>query len=188
MPSPSFFRPLFRRLLAGLAAASLALVAPALAFATTGPEPRQAIDIDRFMGRWYEIVRTPNDRQRNCHGAYQVWAKAPKDGFHIDQVCHVGDRDGPQRHVATSARIVDPTTNAKFEASFFGGLIRRQYWVIDHGDNYGWMIANTADGKFVALLARTPGLPAAKLAALKSRIRALGFDNTLQDVGLDRAP
>ena len=172
---------------AGLVLAA-ALVAPTLALAETGPEPRRSIDIDRFMGRWYEIMRTPNDRQRNCYGAYQVWSKAPRGTFQIDQVCHAGSRQGPERHVGTTARIVDPTTNAKFEASFFGGLIRRHYWVIDHGDDYGWMIASTSDGKFVALLARAPGLPQSKLASLKSRMRSLGFDNRLEEVGVDAAP
>lgn len=169
-------RPLLLLVLAAILAAPPAL-------AETAPEPRRAIEIERFMGRWYEIVRTPNNRQRNCHGAYQVWAKKRDGTFDIDQVCHAGDRNGPARHVDTAARIVDPATNAKFEASFFGGLIRRQYWVIDRADDYGWMIASTADGKFVALLARTPGLPTAKQAALKARMRALGFDSTLEDVG-----
>ena len=169
-----------RRLLLLLLAAALT-ASPALA--ETAPEPRRAIEIERFMGRWYEIVRTPNNRQRNCHGAYQVWTRKRDGTFDIDQVCHAGDRNGPARHVDTAARIIDPATNAKFEASFFAGLIRRQYWVIDRADDYGWMIASTADGKFVALLARTPGLPAARQAALKARMRALGFDNALEDVG-----
>nr|WP_295106537.1 lipocalin family protein [uncultured Caulobacter sp.] len=165
------------------ALAAVLAIAATPALAERAPEPRRVVDIDRFMGRWYEIVRTPNNRQKNCHAAYQVWSRKANGAFDIDQVCHVGDRDGPARHVDTAARIVDPTTNAKFEASFFGGLIRRQYWVIDHGDDYGWMIASTSDGKFVALLARTPGLSAARLATLKARMRALGFDNPLEDVG-----
>ena len=169
-------------IIVGLAVAGLA-AAPARA--ETAPEPRRAIEIDRFMGRWYEIIHTPNNRQRNCHGAYQVWVKKRDGTFDIDQVCHAGDRNGPERHADTAARIVDPATNARFEASFFGGLIRRQYWVIDRADDYGWMIASTADGKFVALLARSPGLPAAKQAALKARMRALGFDNRLEEVGAD---
>jgi apolipoprotein D and lipocalin family protein len=165
-----------------LALALALLIAPS-AMATTGPEPRRSLDIERFMGRWHEIVRTPNDRQKNCHGAYQVWSRKADGVFSIDQVCHAGARDGPARHFATAARIVDPATRAKFEASFFGGLIKRQYWVIDHDNDYSWMIASTSDGKFVALLARSPGLPASQLANLKIRIRALGFvDNPLEDV------
>lgn len=160
------------------------LALAAMAPVPGAPEPRRALDLDRFMGRWHEIVRTPNDNQRNCHAAYQVWARKPGGGFSIDQVCHRDSAKGPERHFATHARVVDPTTNAKFEASFFGGLLRRQYWVIDHADDYGWMIASTADGKFVALLARSPGVPEPQLSALERRMRALGFTaNKLERVG-----
>jgi apolipoprotein D and lipocalin family protein len=174
-----------RHMFSSLAIAAVVALAMAVtpACAETAPEPRRSVDIDRFMGRWYEIIRTPNNRQKNCHAAHQVWTRKADGAFDIDQVCHLGDRNGPARHVDTAARIVDPATNAKFEASFFGGLIRRQYWVIDHGDDYGWMIASTSDGKFVALLARTPGLAPPRQSSLKARMRALGFANALEEVG-----
>lgn len=162
---------------------ALLLALPAAARAEA-PQPRRKVEIEPFMGRWYEIVRTPNDRQRNCHGAYQVWSRKADGTFNIDQVCHRDRRDGPASHFSTAARILDPSTNAKFEASFFGGLIRKKYWVIDHGDNYGWMIASTSDGKFVSLLARTPGIAPTLKATLKMRMRQLGFaGNALEDVG-----
>jgi apolipoprotein D and lipocalin family protein len=175
--------PVKSELRSNLAAASamlLFLAAPAFAGA---PEPRRSLDLTRFMGRWHEIIRTPNNNQLNCHGAFQDWSHKADGSFAIDQVCHRDQPDGPPRHVSTTARVVDPVTRAKFEASFFGGLLRRQYWVIDHDDDYGWMIASTADGKFVALLARTPTLPPVQLAALRARMRMLGFtENKLQDV------
>ena len=126
---------LFRWLLPFVAIPSMALAA--------APEPRKPIDLDRFMGRWFEILRTPNGAQANCHAAYQVWSQPKPGRFSIAQVCHRDSPAGPERRVQTGARTLDPPTNAKFEASFFGGLIRRQYWVIDHADDYGWMIARS---------------------------------------------
>ncbi|WP_269713301.1 lipocalin family protein [Caulobacter sp. NIBR2454] len=151
-----------------------ALALPSMALAGA-PEPRRAIDIDRFMGRWYEIVRTPNDGQKNCHAASQVWSQRPDGTFDIAQTCRKGSPNGPVRKVDTRARILDPKTNAKFEASFFGGLLKRKYWVIDRSDDYDWMIASTSDGDFVALLAREPGMPHGDVSALIRRMRALGF-------------
>lgn len=136
------------------------------------------------MGRWHEIVRTPNARQNNCFAADQVWSRVGDEQFNIDQVCHKGSENGPASRVKTKARVIDRSTNAKFEASFFGGLIRKDYWVIDHDEAYTWMIASTADGKFVSLLARSPTLPTAMRSSLKARIRELGFTaNKLEDVG-----
>lgn len=168
-----------RRFLAA-AALGLALAVPASAAA---PEPARPLDLDRFMGRWYEILRTPNDRQKDCYAAWQVWSRKGS-GFRIAQNCRKGSRTGPVETVMTSARVTDPRTNAKFEASFFGGIIRKDYWVIDRADDYSWMIAVSADGKYPALLARTPGLPPAKQAELRRRMAQLGLPTSrLQSVG-----
>jgi apolipoprotein D and lipocalin family protein len=161
-----------------LMALSIAVAAPAMmpapAFAEA-PEPRSHVDLDRFMGRWYEILRTPNDHQRNCWAASQVWARRGPDRFSIAQTCHRGSRDGRATTVNTSARVLDTTTNAKFEASFFGGLIRQRYWVIEVAPDYSWMIATTADGQFPALLSRTPTMSAAEQTRLRARIGQLGM-------------
>ncbi len=156
-----------------LAIAVIALMIPGVAWSTT--EPRRAIDIDRFMGRWHEILRTPNNHQRNCWAASQVWSRRDDGRFTIRQVCHQGSRTGRVRTVETTARVLNAPENTKFEASFFGGLIRQRYWVIDRADDYSWMIATTADGDFPALLSRSPTLSAAETARLKTRMGQLGL-------------
>lgn len=139
------------------------------------PEPRRSLDLDRFMGRWYEILRTPNNHQRDCWAASQVWSRAAEGRFSIRQTCHRGSRTGPVRTVNTSARLLDTRTNAKFEASFFGGLIRQRYWVIDVAPDYSWMIATTADGDFPALLSRNPAMSEAERVRLVARMAELGL-------------
>jgi apolipoprotein D and lipocalin family protein len=164
--------------------ALVACLAVALPAAARAPEPTKRLDLDRFMGRWYEIYRTPNNRQKNCFAAQQTWARKDQGGFTIRQSCRRGAPDGPERVVGTSAKVIDPATNAKFEASFFGGLIRQRYWVIDRAEDYSWMIASTEAGNFVSILARAPGLPQTQQAMLVGRAAALGFDTTrLQAVG-----
>lgn len=152
---------------------ALSLMIPGVAWSQT--EPRRAIDLDRFMGRWYEILRTPNNHQRDCWAASQVWSRRDDGRFSIRQVCHQGSRTGRVRTFDTAARVLNAPENTKFEASFFGGLIRQRYWVIDRADDYSWMIASTADGQFPALLSRRPTLSAAETETLRNRMRALGL-------------
>jgi apolipoprotein D and lipocalin family protein len=141
------------RKLCSAALAALVLAGSAVVAQAEAPEPRATINVDRFMGRWYEIARTPNDHQKNCWAASQVWS----------------------RRAANSARILDTTTNAKWEASFFAGLIRQRYWVIDIAPDYSWMIATTADGQFPALLSRNPTMSAAQKTELVARMTRLGL-------------
>lgn len=160
-----------RSVLATIAAAVL-VATPAWAQA---PEPRRVLDLDRFMGRWHEILRTPNNHQRDCWAASQVWSRTENGRFSIRQTCHRGSRTGPVRTINTAARLLDTRTNAKFEASFFGGLIRQRYWVIDVAPDYSWMIATTADGDFPALLSRNPSMPEAERTRLVARMAQLGL-------------
>ncbi len=148
------------------------------------PEPRRPLDLGRFMGRWYEILRTPNINERNCFAVYQDWSALDDGRLLIRQHCHRGSPAGSDRLVNTTARVLNAPANTKFEASFFGGLIHGRYWVVDHAEDYSWMIATTENGRFPALLARTPGLPAREQDRLKARMAEIGFDTgPLQAVG-----
>jgi apolipoprotein D and lipocalin family protein len=152
-----------------------AVVLPSLA-AARAPEPRKPVDLGRFMGRWYEILRTPNAAQKNCYAASQVWSPREAGRFSIAQVCHRDSVDGEEKSVQVSARIVDPATNAKFEARFFGGVIRQEYWILDRADDYRWMVAGTPGGNFVALFARRPTMPPEEVAAITARLAAMGLN------------
>jgi apolipoprotein D and lipocalin family protein len=148
------------------------------------PEPVKSLDLDRFMGRWYEIMRTPNGNEHDCYAAFQDWSREPGGRFAIKQHCRKGSAAGAERLVNTAAKVLNAPDNTKFEASFFAGLIRGRYWVVDHADDYQWMIATTEDGKFPALLARTPNLPEAEQARLKARMEQMGLPTRkLQTVG-----
>ena len=156
--------------IAALSLAGPVLAAPALA----APTAAQPVDTSRLLGRWYEILRTPNKMQSNCYAAYQEWARKG-DEYTIGQVCH---RDGPtgrEAKVDVTAKSIS-ADNTMFEAGFFGGMLHAKYQITDHAPDYSWMIATTAGGHFPKLLARTPSLPAAEQDALKQRMAKLGFD------------
>jgi apolipoprotein D and lipocalin family protein len=158
-------------------ALSLAGAAEALA-----PPPVKPVDTDRVMGRWYEILRTPNEQQKNCFGAYQDWMRKGGD-YSIRHVCHRDSREGAQTAITTNARSLNPQ-NTEFEITFFAGLIRARYWMTDHADDYSWIIATTEGGHYPKLLARTPGLPPAEQDRLKQHMADLGFDvSKLEAVG-----
>lgn len=150
------------------------LLLPGLAQAAAS-EPKKPLDLGRFMGRWYEMMRVPNMAEHDCFAAHQDWSQVAADKFMILQTCHSGSNNGPERQMHTPAKLIDPVSRAKFEASFFGGLVHRRYWVLDHADDYAWMIASTDDGKYASVLTRNPQVPAAEISALKARAGELGL-------------
>lgn len=163
-------------------AASLPISVIALALTLAGaayakaPEPRKPVELDRLDGRWYEILRTANRFEKNCFAGSQTWSRRPDGRFSVTQSCHTGSLTGPEKRAPTNVRVIDAATNAKFEASFFAGLIHEQYWIVDHAEDYSWMIGCTSGGNYVTLFARQPALPASQETGLVAHIGQLGFD------------
>jgi len=140
------------------------------------------LDTDRIMGRWYEILRTPNKLQSNCYAAYQVWSRKGEI-YNVQQVCHRDSPDGRVAEVNGDARPLN-SQGTLFDTSFLGGLIHGRYVLADHAADYSWLIATTADGRYPKLLARAPGLPESQQEALKRRMAQMGFDvNRLEPCG-----
>ena len=166
---------MLKRLTVVLAAA--AAISSSVTAAPTGlsapPVPR--LDPSTMMGRWYEIARLPNKTQRGCQAGASDWTRQD-DGFAVVQSCHKGSPDGPLAEWKAKARVADPSTNAKFKMTFFGGLISQEYWVLDRREEQGWLILATHDGRYLWLMSQKPVLPAAIKAQVVNRIRNLGFD------------
>jgi len=159
------------RLTAALVVATALFAAPALAM----PQTVGYLEPTKMMGRWYEIARLPNQIQKGCQAGASDWTRSA-DGFSVVQSCHKGAPDGPLSLWRAKARVADPTTNAKFRMTFFGGLVSQEYWVLDRRDADGWLILATHDGKYLWLMCQRPTLPADARAQAVTRIRQLGFD------------
>ena len=152
------------------------------------PEPTKPIDLGRFMGRWYEILRTPNRNERNCFAPYEDWSNNGGADIQVTIVCHRGAAAGPLQVIRTTTRVLNPPQNTKYESKIFGFLVVGRYWVVDHAPDYSWMIATTQDGRFPALLSRGSGITASQRQALESRMAQLGFDVFKLEASNSRSP
>ena len=159
------------RLTAALSVATALFASPVAA----APQTVAYLEPTKMMGRWYEIARLPNQIQKGCQAGASDWTRSA-EGFSVVQSCHKGAPDGPLSLWRAKARVADPTTNAKFRMTFFGGLVSQEYWVLDRRDADGWLILSTHDGKYLWLMCQRPTLPAVARAQAVTRIKQLGFD------------
>ena len=164
---------MLKRLLSAAAAlAAFAAVSPALA---APPVPAPKLELTQMMGRWYEVARVPNSIQKGCQAGASDWKRAG-DGFAVVQSCHKGSVDGPVSEWKAKARSLDPVGNSVFKMSFFGGLVSKEYRVLEHSPDQGWLILSTDDGHYLWLMSQKPTLAPAVRAQALARIKQLGFD------------
>lgn len=160
------------RVLAIIIAAVLT-AGPALAVAP--PSPSQKIELTKMMGRWYEVARLPNKIQAGCQGGTSDWTRSA-EGFSVVQACHKGSLSAPATEWKAKAKVLDPATNARLQMTFFNGLLRQEYWVLDYRPDQGWLILGTPGGRSVWLMSQRPTLPAPVKSQAVARLRQLGYD------------
>lgn len=141
------------------------------------PQPAKAVELDRYLGKWYEVARYDMRFEKGCEGVTAEYSKRPDGLIRVLNTCRQGAVDGPVKVAEGKAKVVDTATNAKLKVSFFGPFFG-DYWVMDHADDYSWSIVGEGSGKYLWLLSRKPPTDADR-AALTARAKALGYDVTM---------
>jgi apolipoprotein D and lipocalin family protein len=162
-----------RRLAAAACVAGLGLCAPALA---DTPQPAKPVELQRLAGLWYEIARVPNQAEGNCPFATTDWQPQSGGKFLVVQTCRPAEGAPSSRVIRATANPLDPGANAKWRMSYFGGMIHRDYWVMDHGADNDWVILGMPGKNYVWVLSRQPAAPEPMREEFLQRISALGYD------------
>jgi apolipoprotein D and lipocalin family protein len=140
-----------------------------------------AVDLDRYAGRWFEISRFPNRFQRGCAGDVTATYAQRTDG-RIDVVNRCRTDDGRVTEASGIARVVDTRTSAKLKVRFapawlsFLPWVWGDYWIIGLAEDYSWAVVGSPNRDYLWILARTPALETPDYAAALATARASGFD------------
>lgn len=138
----------------------------------------EQVDLERYVGRWYEIAKIPNRFQDQCVRGTTATYTLRGDG-RIEVVNRCVEADGEVDEAEGVAKIVDPETNAKLEVSFVSFLGWRpfwgDYWVIGLDEDYQWAIVGTPDRRYGWVLARTPSLDKRTLERIFSILESQGY-------------
>lgn len=163
-----------------------AMVLSALAGCSSPPVNRDAakplpvaasVEIDRYLGRWYEIARLPNGFEKNCEAVTADYSLGEDGKINVLNACRKGAPDGERKTAKGRARIVDASTNAKLQVSFFGPFWG-DYWILWLAEDYSLSLVGEPSGRYLWILSRTPTISDDVKAAALTRLQQFGYDTT----------
>ena len=138
------------------------------------------VDLNRYVGDWFEIARYPNRFQRRCVGDVRASYARRADGrLDVVNQCRTDDGRIQARGIA---RVVDDRTFARLKVRFapawlgFLPFVWGDYWIIGLAEDYSWAVVGSPDREYLWILSRTPRLDEARAAAARGVARANGFD------------
>lgn len=119
------------------------------------------VDLNRYLGKWYEIALLPNWFEKKCiGGAIAEYSLLDKGLIKVVNSCQT--KKGESKATG-AAWVVDHETQAKLKVSFvplaryfrwFGG----NYWILYVDPEYQFAVVGDPSHKYLWLLAREPSV------------------------------
>jgi apolipoprotein D and lipocalin family protein len=135
------------------------------------------VDLQRYLGKWYEIATIPQRFQKGCVGVTAEYTLRKKGDIQVVNTCLEGTLDGKLRQARGKARVVDKATNAELKVTFFWPFWGA-YWIIGLDEEYQWAVVGHPSRKYLWILSRTPQLDETIYARLLGSIADVGYDLT----------
>lgn len=147
--------------------------------------PVADLDIDRYLGVWYEIAKYPNYFQRRCASDTRAIYRKRNDGL-IGVTNRCRTLDGKVEQVQGVARP-DATPpyrpsqlQVRFAPSWLGWLpfVWGRYWVVLLDSDYRYAVVSEPKRKYLWILSRDRQMDNATYTLILTRLQAMGFDTT----------
>jgi apolipoprotein D and lipocalin family protein len=133
------------------------------------------VDLDRYLGTWYEIASYPAWFQRNCTAVTAEYALREDGMISVINSCRKHTLEGKPKQVKGHAKVVDAASNAKLKVSFFWPFWG-SYWIIELDPDYEWAVVGVPNRKYLWILSRTPQMGDETYLAILSRLPSHGYD------------
>ena len=132
------------------------------------------LDLERFMGRWYEIARYDHRFER---GMSHVTATYSLLGDGRIKVVNEGVRNGKRKVTRGKGKQPDASQPGKLKVSFFLWFYA-DYYVLDIAPDYSYVLVGSSSDKYLWIMSRTPALPRPVLDSLLAKLRRRGYDTS----------
>lgn len=140
-----------------------------------GVEPVSNFDVDRYLGRWYEIARLDHSFEEGLSQVTATYSPREDGGITVVNRGYSQDEGGWQS-AEGKAYFVDDENTGHLKVSFFGPFYSS--YVIFELDQAGYEYAFVSgyNTEYLWLLSRTPTVDAGLMARFLDTAQRLGFD------------
>jgi apolipoprotein D and lipocalin family protein len=130
------------------------------------------VDLEKYLGKWYEIAHLPAKFQEGCDETTATYALSEDASISVLNECK---KNAKVKKAKGKAKVVDKSTGAKLKVTFFWPFYG-DYWIIKLGENYDYAVVGTPDFKYLWILSRTSQMDNKLFSELTEFAKAQGFD------------
>jgi apolipoprotein D and lipocalin family protein len=134
------------------------------------------LDLDRYLGTWYEIARYPHSFEKDLVGVTATYSLKPNGKIKVINKGYLKTLEGREKVADGKAKIPDKNDPGKLKVSFFWFFYSDYYIMeLDH-INYDWVMIGSSSPKYLWILSRTPKMKEVTYKKLVNNAKARGYD------------
>lgn len=160
-----------RHSLAAALLCSLTLFSLPAAQAAEPPATVTTLDLQRYLGTWYEIASYPQRFQRGCVATRADYSLRPDGKLRVLNRCRKETLSGEWKDAEGRARVVAP---GKLKVSFFWPF-EGDYWVLALDPDYRWALVGGPDRDYLWILSRSPQMDDTTYATITAIAEEQGY-------------
>lgn len=142
------------------------------------PQTVASVDLNRYMGKWYEIAKIPNRFQKRCAGGTTAEYRLRADGTVLVMNSCL-DPKGKRMIAKGIAKVTDPVTRTKLKVSFVRFLVMNlfwgDYWIVGLDREYQYAVVGVPSRKYGWILSRKTELSNIEWIAVKNILNRQGY-------------
>lgn len=136
----------------------------------------KVLDLNRYMGTWYEIARFDHSFERGLAGVTATYALKEDGKISVLNQGYKGGLNGKKSSASGKARMPDKNEPGKLEVSFFA-FFYAPYWVLDlDTTDYQYALIGSPGQDYLWILGRKPQMDADIYERLTQKAAHLGYD------------
>ena len=135
----------------------------------------KTLDLNRYLGTWYEIARFPHSFEKNLVGVTATYSLRDDGKIKVLNEGYKKTLDGERSKAVGKAKIPDKNEPGKLKVSFFW-IFYANYFVLELDSNYQYVMIGSSSDKYFWILSRTPQMDSTTYEMLLEKARKRGYD------------
>ena len=135
----------------------------------------KALDLNRYLGTWYEIARFPHSFEKNLVGVTATYSLRGDGKIEVLNQGYKNTLNGERSKAVGKAKIPNKLEPGKLKVSFFW-IFYADYFVLELDENYQYVMIGSSSDKYFWILSRTPQMEPAVYEMLLEKARKRGYN------------
>lgn len=136
-----------------------------------------SFDINRYLGKWYEIARYDHAFERNLVGTTAEYTLRDDGKIKVVNSGHIGTLDGPYKESIGKAKARKNGKPGQLEVSFFGPFYG-DYNIMELAPDYSYSVVGSNSPRYLWILSRTPQLDPEAKSNILNNLKQRGYDTS----------